>query len=252
MGFNDERYFFLSGTIAFGFFIFLVALIGFTLVSPSKIEQFALTQSQYVSISLDMATPRPSIKPEPKPKPQVQQEQPVPPEEVKQNVEQPQSAPDISDLFSKVKPEKMPKKTEDTTKKLEALNALEKQVSSHTKNTPQFTDKVKNTVLVTPSVKIVSKSGSTGPLVNEYHAKIQALIYANYFPPSGTQGQSARVRIYLDALGRLTGYRVMGYSGNTLFNSEVDSLKERLRGVSFPINPDGKDSVIEIILTAKE
>lgn len=252
MGFNDDRYFYYGGGIAFGFFALLVVLIGYTIASSTKIEQFALTQSQYVSISLDIATPKSSQTPETKVEEQLPEVKPTPAPEEKPQEAPAQSVPDISDLFSNVKVQKTPKKVDDSIKKMEALTALEHQVNERNKNNPQLAEKVKNTALVKPSIKIVSNSGSSGPLVNEYHAKIQALIYANYFPPSGSQGQSARVRISLDASGSLTAYRVLSYSGNTAFNSEIDWLKDRLRNVAFPPNPDGKNAVIEIILTAKE
>ena len=253
MSLNDERYFYLGGGIAFAFFTFLVALIGYTVIAPSKIEQFALTKSDYVSVSIDISTSKPVSKPvvksEVEPKPQ--EEKPDPVKAVNPPNEQKQSVPDISDLFSKLTPQKTPKKPDENNQKLEALNALERQLNNHS-NTPQLAEKVKNTTLAKPSIQIVSKSGSSGPLVNEYHAKIQALIYANYYPPTGSQGQSARVRIYLSATGKLSGYRVIAYSTNQPFNNEVDWLKDRLGNIMFPPNPDGKDSVIEIILTAKE
>jgi periplasmic protein TonB len=252
MSFNDERYFYLGGMIAFAFFAFLVLLVGYTVISPVKIEQFALTKSDYVSVSIDISTPQPTSKPIMEAEPKPIEEKPTPTEESTPPAKQPQSVPDISDLFSKVKPQKTPKQSDDTAQKLEALSALERQLNNRSQSNPHLAEKVKNTTFAKPSIKIVSNSGSTGPLVNEYHAKIQALIYANYFPPSGSQGQSARIRIYLDAMGKLSGYRVMAYSGNVPFNNEVDWLKERLRSVMFPTNPDGKECVIEIILTAKE
>lgn len=252
MGFNDQRYFYLGGGIAFGFFTFLMVLIGFSIVSPSKIEQFALTQSQYVSVSIDISPHKPSPKPVPVAEPQTPDSKPTPVEEVKQQAVESQNVPDISDLFSRVKPQKTVKKENDSAQKLEALTAFERQMSVRAQSTPRLAEKVKNTALVTPSVKIVASGGSSGPLVNEYHAKIQALIYANYYPPSGSQGQSARVKIYIDASGKLSAYRVIVYSGNDPFNREVDGLSDRLRGVVFPPHPEGKNTVLEIILTAKE
>lgn len=252
MGFNDQRYFFISGIISFVIFTLLLVLIGYSIISTTKIEQFALTQSQYVSISLDIATPQPDTEPKAEVQQQVPDVVPTPVSEVKQEVQPPQAVPEISDLFSSVKPQKIQKKEDDSAKRVEALSALERQMTNRGQNTPQLAEKVKNTALAKPSVKIIANSGSTGPLVNEYHAKIQALIYSNYYPPSGSQGQSARIRIQVDASGKLTGYRVLAYSGNSAFNGEVDWLRDRLHGIAFPKHPDGKDTVIEIILTAKE
>lgn len=252
MGFNDQRYFFLSGLIAFGLFALILLLATYTIFSPTKIEQFALTQSQYLSVSIDIAPPQPTAEPTPDVQPHIPDVIPPPPKEVQPKAEKPQNLPEISDLFSMVKPQKIQKKEDNSAKKLEAFAALEQQIANRTQNMPQLADKVKNTSLAKPSVEIISKTGSSGPLVNEYHAKIQALIYGNYYPPSGSQGQSARIRIQIDASGKLRGYRVLAYSGNSAFNGEVDWLKDRLRNVMFPPHPEGKDTVIEIILTAKE
>lgn len=280
MGFNDERYFFMGGAIAFSFFAFVLFLIGFTIVSSEKIENFALLESSYISVSISDSVAKPSIEPVVTPQPQVTEPEPDVVEEEPETaqpepeVKEPQEkriehnvvsekgklqndakaakqAPAISDLFSSVPAQKTSKISDDSEKKLEVLNEFERQIS-RPKATSQLAEKVKNTSLVKPAVKIVSNSGSTGPLVNEYHARIQALIYANYYPPTGSQGQSARVRLQVDGSGKLISYRIIAYSGNTSFNNEIDFLKERLRNLTFPANPDGKDSQFEIILTAKE
>ncbi|MCK9373836.1 MAG: TonB C-terminal domain-containing protein [Sulfuricurvum sp.] len=273
MGFNDERYFFMGGAIAFSLFAFLLFLIGFTVISSDKIENFALLESPYISISMTDSVSVPSAIPIPPVKPQVSEPEPDI-AEVQPEVTKPQEkilernfvstkskgqndpkaekqTPAISDLFSSVPAQKTSKVSDDSEKKLEVLNEFERQIS-RTKPTSQLAEKVKNTSLIKPAVKIFSNSGSTGPLVNEYHAKIQALIYANYYPPTGSQGQSARVRLQVDGSGKLIAYRVITYSGNTPFNNEIDFLKERLRNLTFPANPDGKNSQFEIILTAKE
>ncbi len=120
------------------------------------------------------------------------------------------------------------------------------------RDTPRFLDKVNKLTLAKPSVKMVSQGGSTGPLVNEYHAKIQALVHTYFRPPSGSAGEAARVRMNISASGKLMMYRIISYSGNGSFNNEVDWLKDRLSSVRFPEHPDGKDAVLEFILTAKE
>jgi len=119
-----------------------------------------------------------------------------------------------------------------------------------TKRDAKLFDKVKTLELAKSGVKMVSVS--SGPAVNEYNAKIQGIIYSNFHPASGTEGFAARVRITLGADGRLLSYRVLSYSGNAVFNAEVDWLKERLRQVGLPAHPQGEEAVFEIILTAKE
>ncbi len=45
---------------------------------------------------------------------------------------------------------------------------------------------------------------------------------------------------------------MISYSGSAVFNAEVDWLKERLRQVPLPSNPNGGEATFEIILTAKD
>ena len=157
--------------------------------------------------------------------------------------------PEITDLFSNVKVKHTAKESKQNTKELSELSALEEKVLS-TKRSSQLFEKAKNLDLAKPGVKVITASG--GPMVNEYYAKVQGIIYANFHPASGTEGFAARVRIVLTPDGKLDSYRVISASGNAVFNAEVDWLKERLRQVVLPKNPEGEEAIFEIILTAKD
>lgn len=248
MSSNQERYFFLSGLISFSFFILLVGLAGYTLILSPKIEQFAMVKSNVINVSIAISETSTIEKSDPE-----LATTPVEPEAThKQNDSvETEPVPEISDLFSQVKTEKLSKKPQDDSKRRDDLNALEKELSEK-KETPRFSDKVNKLTLAKPSVKVIPQGGSTGPLVNEYHAKIQGLVYTYFRPPSGSAGEVARVRMSISASGKLIGYRIINYSGNSSFNNEVDWLKERLSSIRFPEHPDGKDAVLEFILTAKE
>ena len=248
MGFNHERYFFLSGLISLSLFVFFLFLAGYNLIFSPKVEQFAMTKSEFISVSLAVNNIKSTEHSEPTPQAEAQKIEPAP--EPEKPVAQPEKTPEISDLFAQVKPQKIPKKPVEDSKQNEQLNKLEKELLTH-KDTPNFTDKVNKVELVKPSVKMVVQGGSSGPLVNEYHAKIQALVYTNFHPPAGTAGEMARVRMSISSSGRLLGYKVISYSGNVTFNGEVDWLKERLNSIHFPEHPEGKDTVLEFILTAK-
>ena len=244
---QQERYFFLSGIISISFFAVLVFLAGYTLLVPSQIDSYAMTQSEIVNISIAIAEPTEE-------KEAVVQEssevsEATPEREAEMTQEEP--VPEISDLFSQVKVDKTPKKREEEHKRRDELNNLEKELLQ-TKEHSSFLEKVNKVELAKPSVKMVPQGGSTGPLVNEYHAKIQGLVYTYFRPPSDTAGQSARVRIVISPNGKLLGYRVLSYSGSSAFNTEVDWLKDRLNGVRFPEHPEGKEAVLEFILMAKE
>ncbi len=249
MDLNQERYFFLSGLISLSLFIAFLFLAGYSLIISPKIEHYAMFQSDVINVSIALSDTKATDKVEPESKVEPQMADTVP-ETVSEPTEQPEKIPEISDLFAQVKPQKTPKKPLEVTKENEQLNALEKELLKH-KDSPRFSDKVSKVELAKPSVKMVVQGGSTGPLVNEYHAKIQALVYTNFHPPAGSVGEMARVRMNISASGKLIGYKVISYSGNGTFNSEVDWLKDRLNTIRFPEHPEGKDTILEFILTAK-
>lgn len=254
MGLNNERYFFLSGLISFSFFLLLLFFIGYSVLQTTKIEQFAMIQSQFVSVSVALSESKAQPQEEAvtsEPAPEPAPEKVTPPEPEQSLPPKPEPVPDISDLFSQVKADKRPNKKPDETKRSEELNALEKEVLKSSSRS-RLSEKVKNIELVKPSLKMVVQGGSTGPVVNEYHAKIHALVYTHFNPPIGSGGQAARVRMVISAAGKLVGYKVIAYSGNSTLNSEIDWLKERLGSVVFPPHPEGRDAVLEFILTAKE
>lgn len=249
MDLHNERYFFLSGLISLTLFSFLVLLMGYSVLTSVKIEQFAMTQSDVISVSIAISEQKaqselPSEAAQAVPEPV--NEEPAPEED-----EKVETVPEISDLFSQVKPLNEPKKKSENAKRSDELSALEKEITAQSEK-QRFSDKVKNIELLKPGMKMTVQGGSSGPIVNEYHAKIQGLIYTQFHPPAGSQGQAARVRIKISPDGRLVAYRVLAYSGHAALNNEVDWLKERLGSVRFPPHPDGKEALLECILTAKE
>lgn len=243
---NRERYFFLSGLISITLFAVLVFLAGFSVFLSPKVEQFAMIQSDVINISIATNEPSPLNEAVSE-----SQEESVQEPVVEDQPKAAESVPEISDLFSQVSTEKTPKKRPDDTKRNEQLSALEKEILER-KETSRFSDKVNNLTLVKPSIKMVATGGSTGPVVNEYHAKIQGLVYTYFRPPNDSVGQSARISIIISANGKLIGYKILRYGSMNSFNHEVDWLKERLNGIRFPEHPEGKDAVLEFILTAKE
>lgn len=252
MNLHYQRFFLQSGVITFFILVLIFSFFVNGLLKTSKPDAFAMTKSDVISISLDdhpssvfvkvpqrsePSTPPPEVEPK-------NEEDTAPQEEVVKQV-----TPEINDLFATVKVSKTKPKTPDNTRQISELNALEKKVLETNRDSKIF-NKVKTLDLAKSGVKMMAPS--SGPAVNEYNAKIQGIIYANFHPASGTEGYAARVRISLSPDGRLLAYRVISYSGSAVFNAEVDWLKERLRQVGLPPHPQGQEAVFEIILTAKE
>lgn len=248
MNLHYQRYFLQSGLITFFLIVLLCLFFVSDVLQSAKPDAFAMIKSDVISISLDDTPARVSkvmAPPVPLVKKQV--------EEVEKASDAPspvvEKVPEIDDLFATVKITKSKPKPIDHTKQTSELNALEEKVLTSKRDSKLF-EKVKTLELAKSGVKMVSSS--TGPAVNEYNAKIQGIIYANFHPASGTEGFAARVRISLSPEGKLLAYHVISYSGNAVFNAEVDWLKERLRQVGLPQHPQGESAVFEIILTARE
>ena len=88
--------------------------------------------------------------------------------------------------------------------------------------------------------------------VNEYLAKIQSIVYQYFNVPPNTEGYSVKTIIELDPLGRLIDFRVLNYSANVALNDEVDKIKDRLKNVVFPKNPQNSSSKTIVVLISKE
>ena len=247
MNLHYQRFFLQSGLITLFIIVSILSLVFTALLKTATPDAFALTKSDVISISLE---DKPSSAAKEVPRESSAVEEPKTVETTPPLEDETQEAiPEINDLFSTVKVPKNKEKLSDKSKQLVELNALEEKVLATHRDSKLF-DKAKTLDLAKSGVKMVASS--SGPAVNEYNAKIQAIVYANFHPASGTEGFAARVRITLSPDGRLVAYRVISYSGNTVFNAEVDWLKERLRQVGLPSHPQGEEAVFEIILTAKE
>ncbi len=251
---NNSKYFYLSGLLSLALFALFVVLFISIVLQQDKLKQFALKKDNYISVSINMEAlnkknykkdPKKTIQKKPQPKKEIKQEEPKPVEP-----EQPKPKkviPKVSDLFSSVTTEKIVPKKE---KKPEIDKKLLSKLSKQTER-----KKVTNTNTATSMMKkieITSQSSSTSPDVNEYLAKIQAIIYEQFYPPMNSAGESAVISIRLDRFGKLISYKVLRYSGNDLFNAEVDRLERRLKRLTFAKHPEGKTESIKIILTSQE
>lgn len=244
---HNDYYFYLSGFLSLSLFILVLFVTLFFVMFKEKPKVFALTKDKYIAVSIDI-TPKQKSKNSAKPAPK-----PTPKPAAKPKPSEP--APDISDLFSNVKSPKLASKPKVQKKQVDTkrIAAIEKRIKTSQKTTSENAQqKIKELALVKPSIEISGASSSSAHEVNEYYAKIQALIYDNFFPPVSTEGSVAQVKIYLSAQGKLLDFRVLTPSGNTLFNKEVDALAQRLSGVTFPISPDVQEETLSIYLTVQE
>ena len=283
---KNTGYFYLSGLISSLMLAIIVALFMYVMFVNQKTVSYALTKSTTINVSL-VTTPqkkqaekkqseqKPVEKKSVEEKPVEQkpvEEKPVEKKPIEEKpVEQkpveekpvkesksPEKTSDISSLFSKVstKPAKEKKdnkagSNKPVTQTKQSNSATQSKSSSQAK-TMSMTERLKQTTFSNANVEVQSEDSSSGEEVNEYLAKIQGQIYNNFFPPQNTQGQSAKVLIRLSADGKVLDFRILSYSGDDIFNAEVDRLKNRVENLVFPENPDHKDGNYIITLVAKE
>ncbi len=257
---REDRYFYISGLISLTLFSAVILLFALVVLHKSTIDTFAMQEDNYISVSLNMDVVIPTqndAKPEPKPTPE---QETIPEPEPEPVVEEIESTPDpvntdVSSLFDDVWTQSADTKVEKKVEKVDTkrLAAIEKRIKTkETKKSQKASDKIKTLELVKPSIVVAGASASTAPEVNKYLAKIHAQVKGKFYPPASSEGESAKVRVKLDANGKVTSYRVLVYSGSNIFNEEVDRLKSRLQRMTFPKNPDGKSISLEIILTVED
>lgn len=249
---KQDNYFYASGILSLSiFFIFIFSFI-ILLYNNTKNESFAMKKDTFVSISLDSVDVKTKpTKQKPKKevsKPQVQK--PAQAVESKPEVKKPVEKVDVNDLFSNVPTQKIiqketkssdSKRVSTTQQKVKSIETSDIKTVSENKSQTQEAD-----------AKEETKSASTANQVDEYLAKIQAIVYQHYHVPPNSQGHSVKIVIELNAFGMLLDFRVLSYSGNSALNEEADRIKERLKNVVFPKHPQNKSSKTIIILISKE
>ncbi|WP_321777947.1 cell envelope integrity protein TolA [Sulfurimonas sp.] len=207
---NNNSYFYISGLISISLFSFFSFIVFFMMVSTSKVNIFALKKDTFITISLEL--------------PDIQTK-------AAQSLSEPKDV-NIDDLFNDVWTKKINKK-----KKVEK-KVDNKRLTDISKKSKKI--KVTNEKNIQKSIEITKdnelKKSSTADEVNEYLAKIQALVYQNFIPPPNSQGHSVKAVIELTSLGKLIDFRILVYSENSSLNDECDKIKERLRVVLFPTN----------------
>ena len=227
---DNNRYFYISGLLSFSLFALFFLLFLMMAFSATKIKSYALHKNDFISISLDAIqtkerVSKKSVSPIIKP---IQKPADIPSENI-----------DVNDLFSDVWTKKITKKKE-KPKDLKRIAQLQQQLPLSKKNVAEVTEEKQ------------VPSSSNAEEVNEYLAKIQAIVYEHFNVPPNSQGNSVKAVIELNSLGQLLDFRILTYSSNDALNEEVDRIKKRLLNVVFPINKQNKSTKTIVILTSKE
>ncbi|WP_229855106.1 TonB C-terminal domain-containing protein [Candidatus Sulfurimonas marisnigri] len=210
--------------------------------SSDKVKAFSIKKDNYISVSIDM----PKI--EQKSSEKIVSEPVIKKSETSKKNEE----LDIDNLFSNVwtkslkKPQQKPKIVD-----IRRLHEIKKPISKAENNSVESLSK-KVDKIETNKIEQENLKSSTALEVNEYLAKIQALVYEYFYPPQNSQGNSVEAVIELSSIGRVYDFRILRYSSSTELNSECDKINSRLRSVIFPKNPDNSSGTYTIILRSEE
>ncbi|WP_304543107.1 TonB C-terminal domain-containing protein [Sulfurimonas microaerophilic] len=241
---RDDKYFYISGFISLSLFLFFFALFAILLFSASQTKKYGLKKDNYVSISLNIpVVTKPHTKKKVEKAPSIVTES----NEVTKDV-------DVNDLFSDVWTQKIDH-TQTKPKKINSkrIQEISKRVkTSKTNEVESISEKLKS--LDATNNDQEQQSSSTADEVNEYLAKIQAIVYDNFSPPMNSEGNTVKIVIELDAIGKMLDFRVLTYSSNEALNQEADKIKMRLANIMFPQNPDHHSfrAIINLIPENKE
>jgi len=242
---KNTTLFIASGLFSLLFFILLIgAFIYMAFVNSNK-PIYALKKDNYVSVSIDFvqssSKKQDVVKKIEKNTPKV--------EEVVQTEEKPKV--EIDDLFSSVWTKDI-KKIEKKESKKSKRNLLEITKNIKPLKSTTHAKLAKISDIIDSNISKEIKNISTGTEVNEYLAKINAIVYKYFNPPNNSEGNSVKARIDLSAMGTLLDFTILSYSSNQYLNEECDKIKMRLKSIIFPLNPNNKTSVTVVILTSKE
>ena len=237
---DNQKYFYISGFISLSIFFLFLSMFVMMLFQVQDLKSYALKKNNYISISLDVV---PQVKATKKSNSISYKIESTTVSKTK-NI-------DVNNLFSDVWTQKIDKKVEKKEINSKRINDIQKQI------------KLKDSNNVAPIEKSTLKdsdtrenpqdvASSSADEVNEYLAKIQSIVYQHFNVPQNSQGNSVKTVIELDPFGKLLDFRVLTYSSNEALNKEADKIKERLKLVVFPVNPEYKATRTVVILISKE
>ncbi len=209
------------------------------LFKNSKLQTYALKKDNYISISMVI------------PKNIAKQYKKMPVATPAPSSNTPSENIDVNDLFSDVWTQKISEKKVQKKVNSKRIAQIQKRIAKTKEREVEKISQKLNS-LDTSKANEEKERASTANEVNEYLAKIQALVYQYFNVPPNSEGNSVKTVIELDALGRLIDFRVLTYSSNEALNEEADKIKDRLKNVVFPKNPLNKSSRTIVILISEE
>ena len=237
---DNQRYFYISGFISLSLFILFLGLFVVMLFQVEDIKKYGFKKKNYVSVSVVLT-----------PTHKQQKHKSFSASKVVSQVVTKSKNIDVNNLFSDVWTEKIEHKKIKRKVNSKRINEIQKQLKLKENNKVKPVDETIKK-LQQAEEKTNEDASSAANEVNEYLAKIQAIVYQHFNVPPNTEGNSVKTVIELDPFGKMIDFRVLNYSSSEALNNEVDKIKKRLTNVVFPQNPQHKSSKTIVILISKE
>lgn len=247
---NEQRYFFLSGSIATVVVVGVFAGLLY-LMSHRAITHVALKISPTVSVSLVDFTPNIQKRNDSTSKNKRTTKSVKPVTRLNQRDES------IESLFSTVKSNKI-ERISKSSKKQPSKPLVSKSELTRIQKKSQRAEVSKKVALAPKAIEekkqkvSTTENASSAEKVDKYLATIQATIYQNFFPPTNSSGMVSKIRVKISSFGTLLSFIVLAYSGDELFDKEVDAVAKRLKSVTFVKSPNHKPYTIDVYLVSKE
>jgi len=239
---DNQRYFYYSGVLSLLLLFSFLSLFMVLLFHVKEIKAYGLKKKNYISVSIAVNP----VKTVTAKKRATSAVSTVASEKkaISKNI-------DVNNLFSDVWTQKITHQVKKREPNSKRISEIQKQLK-FSKTLPKRTIDKSLDVKENAESKKQKTATSTANEVNEYLAKIQAIVYQYFHVPPNTQGNSVKTVIELDPFGKVLDFRVLNYSASAVLNDEVDKIKQRLKNVVFPINPQGKSSKTIVVLISKE
>jgi protein TonB len=252
---KNNFYFYISGFISLLLFIFFSTLFVISIILSKKNDSFAIKKDNYISVSIDMPKiETSSIKKNVESLKEIDKKIVVKDEAPKESTKvEEKKVRNVEDLFSQVWTKDI-KKTQEIKKPTNDKRVLDEIQKKIKKSDSNRAESISQKIMSMDTTKRENENSkaSTATEVNEYLAKIQALVYQYFKPPENSQGNSVTAVIELSSMGKVIDFRILTYSDNEALNRECDNIKERLLNVLFPENPSGRSSLHKVKLISKE
>ena len=205
-----------------------------------KLHTYALSKKKYISISLE-TIPTHSTKASHKSVQQQKTKKKV--RKKRDSVDAVSEDVDVDSLFSNIWTKKVDTHMK-SKRKVDAKRIAEIEKSITAPELPNENKEKKSAKQKNKSIKAASSAEE----VNEYSAKIHAIVYDHFYPPPNSEGEQVKAVIELSPLGKVLDFRILNYSASEALNDEADRIKERIKNIVFPKNPDNEQARIVIIL----